>query len=337
MNELWLLKIECALPGIVYINGGIAGETPSANLCRYVSGGRTYLSFAPVSGEGGRVYIGFSRIIELSYDAPSITADDGTLSLYILPGSVCLVRLFPPSLPLPRTPYTLSSLDFKLAPNGRQCRAEVFYDFSFQFCLSEITGKILLACQLMNDVRESQLFLRCIGENSYLFAEIALKHGMGLLCISPHLPTLVFLEECAGYSFSENGVEIYFDVGDPYGYMLVSRRTFSIDGIQQEEAFCRHSQETAELSPSNTAAALVFALKYGNEELALSYLANSLRAEVTFEDLRDFFGEIGSVEQSFARPGELAISSPAGGNMFFVRMFAIEFSGNKISNISEQE
>ncbi len=338
MNELWLLKIECPVSGIVSINGEIAGETPNTSLCHYVGEKRVYLSFAPVCGDDKRLYIGFSRIITLSYETPAVTADDGTLSLYIFPGSVCFVRIRPPFILLPQTPYTLVSLDFSAATTVGHYHAEVYFEFSFQFALSDSSGRILLVCPLPAGLKSARLFTHEMNARPYVFTEtVTEKETLLLVCVDISSSTLMFMEECESYRFEKDTVEIVSDVGDPYGHRLFSHCTFTADGLIYRHTFRHHSESSQEPSPALTPAAFALAVKYQNAEVALSYLSPSLKKEVSFEDLRDFFGEIGSVETAMARPGELALAAPAEKNTFYVRLFSIEFSDNQISNITEQE
>ena len=77
-------------------------------------------------------------------------------------------------------------------------------------------------------------------------------------------------------------------------------------------------------------------MQYGAQELALSYLEDSLKSELSFSDLQEFFGEMSGVERALCREGALAFQYPVSGHTYYVRIFDLSFSFGKISNISER-
>ena len=53
------------------------------------------LSFSPLEQTDDKVYLPFSRILDLSEEKPVILRDDGVLNVYLL-GEICCVQLSPP-------------------------------------------------------------------------------------------------------------------------------------------------------------------------------------------------------------------------------------------------
>ena len=96
MEQLRLLKIECEIPGLIRINGELAGQTPAPNLCRYAAERRICLEFLPICQAADGYYLPLARIVDFGGEQPQILENDGTLQLFLLPENACTICIHPP-------------------------------------------------------------------------------------------------------------------------------------------------------------------------------------------------------------------------------------------------
>ncbi|MBS6511420.1 MAG: hypothetical protein KH334_06970, partial [Clostridiales bacterium] len=168
MEHLNLLQISSPADGLVYLNGSLAGELLGGQLSLCIPRGRFCLSFSPLEQTDDKVYLPFSRILDLSEEKPVILRDDGVLNVYLL-GEICCVQLSPPYASTPCLPYLVATHGFSF--NGQRMRAQVYFDRVPCFSLEE-NNRILFACTLPFSAESAKLFTAKIGNEFCVFAEL---------------------------------------------------------------------------------------------------------------------------------------------------------------------
>ena len=140
---------------------------------------------------------------------------------------------------------------------------------------------------------------------------------------------LLFCEEYEQYHLSpQTGLEL-FGPSQRCGYCVV--RQYREKAEQPSIRLARLPEEQAD-----PARAFALAIQHRDSGTALSFLSPSLARELSFEDLLEFFGDAVPAPEQFCQPGELAFCEKLSEHIFFVRRFALELMGDKISNISER-
>ena len=325
MEHLNLLQISSPADGLVYLNGSLAGELLGGQLSLCIPRGRFCLSFSPLEQTDDKVYLPFSRILDLSEEKPVILRDDGVLNVYLL-GEICCVQLSPPYASTPCLPYLVATHGFSF--NGQRMRAQVYFDRVPCFSLEE-NNRILFACTLPFSAESAKLFTAKIGNEFCVFAELEQAEKKALACMAVQSKKLLFCEAYTQYHLSpQTGLEL-FGPSQRCGYCVV--RQYRENPEKPSIRLARLPDEQIDPAP-----AFALAMQHRDSASALSFLSPSLARELSFEDLLEFFGDAFPAPAQFCQPGELAFCEKFSEHIFFVRRFSLELRSDKICNISER-
>lgn len=325
MEHLNLLQISSPADGLVYLNGSLAGELLGGQLSLCIPRGRFCLSFSPLEQTDDKVYLPFSRILDLSEEKPVILRDDGVLNVYLL-GEICCVQLSPPYASTPCLPYLVATHGFSF--NGQRMRAQVYFDRVPCFSLEE-NNRILFACTLPFSAESAKLFTAKIGNEFCVFAELEQAEKKALACMAVQSKKLLFCEAYTQYHLSpQAGLEL-FGPSQRCGYCVV--RQYRENPEKPSIRLARLPDEQIDPAP-----AFALAMQHRDSASALSFLSPPLARELSFEDLLEFFGDAFPAPAQFCQPGELAFCEKFSEHIFFVRRFSLELMGDKICNISER-
>ena len=316
MEHLNLLQISSPADGLVYLNGSLAGELLGGQLSLCIPRGRFCLSFSPLEQTDDKVYLPFSRILDLSEEKPVILRDDGVLNVYLL-GEICCVQLSPPYASTPCLPYLVATHGFSF--NGQRMRAQVYFDRVPCFSLEE-NNRILFACTLPFSAESAKLFTAKIDNEFCVFAELEQAEKKALACMAVQSKKLLFSPQ--------TGLEL-FGPSQRCGYCVV--RQYRENPEKPSIRLARLPDEQIDPAP-----AFALAMQHRDSASALSFLSPSLARELSFEDLLEFFGDAFPAPAQFCQPGELAFCEKFSEHIFFVRRFSLELMGDKICNISER-
>lgn len=240
MDHLNLLQISSPADGLIYLNGTLAGELLGGALSLCIPRGRFCLSFSPLGQEEGKVFLPFSRILDLSQPEPAIVQDDGVLCVYLL-GEVCCVQLTPPYASVPSLPYLIAARS--LRSNGPPLRAQLYFDRVLCFSLEE-NGRILFAAPLPFEAESGSISAVWLGGELYALAELIGKDKKALACLAVQAKKLLFCEPCLSYKVSKEELELFCPAGE-CGYQI--RKRFSKDLLHPEISLVRREGEKATL------------------------------------------------------------------------------------------
>ena len=230
MDHLNLLQISSPADGLIYLNGTLAGELLGGELSLCIPRGRFCLSFSPLGQEEGKVFLPFSRILDLSQPEPAIVQDDGVLCVYLL-GEVCCVQLTPPYASVPSLPYLIAARS--LRSNGPPLRAQLYFDRVLCFSLEE-NGRILFAAPLPFEAESGSISAVWLGGELYALAELIGKDKKALACLAVQAKKLLFCEPCLCYKVSKEELELFCPAGE-CGYQI-RRQTLPAPSAQQLRA-----------------------------------------------------------------------------------------------------
>lgn len=330
MQTPTLLYVECAAPGLLRLDGAPFAQTPAEGLCRYVARTALTMEFLPMGNPPGGVFLPFARQIDLSADAPRIFENDGAAELFVLPAEAFALRLHPPALPRPQLPRTLTQLRF--SPGSGTVTAEICADADTVLLLSDAAGNVLFACSLCaGELKEPRLFTRRMEGRVLLFAEGKCEGGVLFACVDPASRRLLSREECLSYRLLDAGAEWIFPLGAPEVTLHCRTDRLSSGGAPS------HRVQTAAPLPARSAGiALAEAVRLRDGEAAMSLLEPSLRAQLSFSDLCEFWGETDGVYLPLCRDAQVAVCQKTAPHMFSVRLFDFAFAQGKIADLTEQ-
>ena len=317
-SSLYMLKIVTNVPALVMIDGVFAGKTDAQGFVLPVSQTQLAIVLYPLT-QGAPI----SKIVNLEKRTMEVAQDRA--ALYLLPQQqVVLTAQFPEELPC-GLPYVLKSLPFAIG--NRQMRASIYFDRTFNLAVEE-GDAVAFCCAFRAACSSCSLQMRHISGQPFLFAEGGQDERKELIALSLSPISFLFSKDILGFSFSEQGLRVECALEGLQGAALLEQ--YAMENAKLVLQSAKLIKKEGALS---TAEALVYAIKYGDEPFAMSLLAPSLKQEVSFSDLKDFFGEF---EALFLQaPHALALCYPLSPRVYDVRTFSLELQGPLISNIAE--
>ena len=346
-HSLPLLQIHSDIHGLVKINDTPAGETKNGAITLPVAFGSTLmLSFTPLENDRNGFYLPFTRQLRLMGEIPGIVSDDGCVKLCAWPDNMYELTLMPPKLlPNPtEVPHILTSLEYYT--QNKQYTALVYFDRTVNFAIEEtLTHKMLFAYALDPPLENTAVQFKRIQGGAFLLVSGEYEGEKYLLGVNAATPvSLAFFEKYMDYQAGEGALALYQDIGEPFGKMLEQTYAVKEEHLALSESkIADHGATGAPQSPENIARSFVLAVKYRLSEYALPLLLPALREDLTFPDLRDFFGDFESVTENifpgvFGETG-VALKYKVSEHISATRVFLFEFVDQTpplISNITER-
>ncbi len=316
--SLAMLRIFSDEPAVLVIDGSAAGRTGKDGFALPVAGRRFIIQLFALTA-------GFAPITKyISLEPPGVTAADETLRLFCLPGGVFELRArFGAGKTPEKLPYVLASLGF--ASEQKNLKASVYFDRAFGLAVEE-GEKVIFSHAFSHSLVSAKITLRPLYGAHFLIAEGMFDGGVEVKIIRPRGNIALLLERNAAFFSAE---EQQTEIVSFYGGTKL-RELFMPAG---EKTFERPSAvHAADAGAVNLFHALVYAVKNEMEEFAVSLLDASLKNDVGFTELRDFFGDFEDVFQC-AEGTALTYSEENGAAR--VRIFGCSVKNEKIANITE--
>ncbi len=326
MTGFFHTTIQANADFIIDIGATVASESKDASCSLLLPSGRSVISILPVSSGKAGVFLPLYFILDLS-ERPNISRKDEHVKLLVHDNSqLYLLVKFPVYSSQSILPHTMCRTNFTY--NAKSLRAAVYYNECAVAVIEDSYSNILYALALDNSTQSCKV--NVVHRNGVTFAifEARCEQCVKLAVICVSGKTRLALEcECESFHVAEiitvkkciNDAKFLLEYSFTGEHVsLVSART------EQEEGF------------SCLAAIFCFAqlLQAKSESLVMEMLHTSLRRDVSFSALREYFGEFESIFPSLCDAKSLALVYSEG-NFSRIRKFSIAFSGNKISDISE--
>lgn len=316
--SLAMLRVFSDEPAFLVLDGSAAGRTGKEGMALPIAGKELMIQLFPLSA-------GYSPITKsVSFDPPSVMSADDTLGLYAMPGGVFEIHArFRAEKTPDKLPFVLASLAFN--SSQRNLKASVYFDRAFGLAVEE-GGKVIFSHSFSHSLSSAKIDLRQLYGAYFLIAEGFFDGGEEIKILSPRGDIRLLLERTASrFTAGESGTEI---ISVFEGTKI--REVFSPAG---ENTFSRPSAiYAADTSDEGLFRALLYAVKNGMETLAMSLLSQSLKSDVSFSDMKEFFGDFEGV---FKCADGVALFYGAGGGARRVRIFNFSVKDRKLSNITE--
>lgn len=327
MDELYVLRIISDVPALAVINGSPAGTANKNGLYVNAAKGSLFLTLLPLTDRPSS-YLPMTRRITLG-STPALDEADGGMELFILPGGVAVIKayLMPVDTDI-QIPHILAAKNFSL--NNAQYRATVYFDRTCNLAI-ESAGEVIFCTKFEHCLTLAEIFIKRISNIPHVFAVGQDPSGSQVVAVSiKDEPALEFIKNCKSFSFKENGAEILLSMGDPSGFLLKEEYSGEPPMLRRTGLV-----PPSILPEKKEALSIALYVKHGAEAEAMACLAPSLKGDVSFADLLDFFEDF-----SFALPeasGEdtLALAYPITPHIYNVRIFKFEFQNGLIQNITE--
>ena len=346
-SRLPVLQIHSKVHGLVKLNDTPAGETQGAPIMLPVSfGSKLMLSFEPFENPADGVYLPFTRQILLEEETPSILHNDGLISLCAWPDGMYEVFLVPPCVhnDAGTMPQILSSLEYFF--QNKQYLAYVYLDRTYNFAVEDaVTHKILFAYGFPEPLKHFGIQFRRIGGLPFLLITGDHNGERRMLCVYGGLPVgFCFYLPFLDFHLDNDSLVLFQDIGDPFGRTLsLPYRPEQHSLVPGAVSIADHPAAAKTPDAESIAQSFLLAVKYGDSAYALSLLCSSLKEELSFPDLLEFFGDFSCITPnlfgSSSESPEIALKYELCSNISYTRIFIFEFSFEpslSIVNISEK-
>lgn len=312
-----------AIPGLLHINGALAGHNADGPLSVCIPEGRFILSFLPLQAG----YLAVHNLIDIS---GSLGVYDGTISVFLLWDNLINIKLSPVHIELePQMPYTMSSSDINFG--GRILHAVVYFDRRYSFSLEEQGKGIVFATCFEGKLIDCRVAWRTLKGTLFFLAEGWTEQGKEVICVTVgKRVTLEFHEKCNDVKFTEDEIVTLCPVHERCTIQL--RRHRKLEGghaakpldevmIGQGVTFTPHD--------------LIYGARMGAQAVLEKCLSRQLAAQLSTEDLEDFFGDFAKTEEELSNGDIVALSYRISDGVFGVKRFRFEQRDGVIYNIDQ--
>ncbi len=344
-NAIKLLYINSAVHALISINQVPAGETGAGAITQPVGAGASFfISMLPLESEPGFVYLPYTRRVSLSSGA--VDAGDGLAEICTWPENIVEVTLNPLAVyryeAKELSPSILSPYDFYLG--AERYTAFIYNEAYSSFAVEHAqTGRVKFIAPLPFGVAQVQVNFVKIEEHPLLLASGMTTEGQSFVYAAEPVPAFatVACETCLKHNVERSALTVVRQ-----GAFYEERIRFERkgEGMQctgvETGWFSGTAREPA--SPREVCDALVQAVGAGARDAAMRCLTPSLAEGLSFEDLKEFFGDFvqsaPAISPSCGQSG-FALKYTAGAHRFTAREFCIETRMEKgalrIDNIRE--
>lgn len=336
-----LLILRTDVHARMEVNGAHAGEcTPGSHIALPLSdSGEYYIGLSPLADAPDARLYGITR---------KIAFHKGQISLYpardvdvcTWPGGVFELTLKPGRL-RKETPFPIPCTVDKIEPvfSGRRFTLTLYRENGLRLSVEE-NGEVR-CIHVLGEGKTGALNVKEIGGTLYAAAETEGEGKKHILLLNGSMESV--FEAAAGNIIADSsGIFLIDSLGTLRGH---ERRTAYLPGedgtfspLPPETGFFTHRPKQSADS-FERAVSFLEAVREGFAEEALSCLAETLREEISFASLRDFFGDFEEVRPPLSdRSGRyLGTAKRMEENRLRARLYEFSFAENGlIDNITEQ-
>lgn len=333
MTELKLMIIKTELPCLAEIDRNPAGESIDGLISFPYFGRRALIGLVPLANPEDAYALPLYRILDFEELNSKVDSD---FRAYAFGSDIIYIEAKPPLIKKEVSPYVIASLELK----HNRTNAIIYYDRAANLIIEDQYRRILYAKELDSLPNEAKLSLYSVCGQYILAAELSDSKKKSLLLVQPSGDfSTIYYSTIHNFELNAERIRIFEDTDDPYGMSLC--RVFSFRESSFKQISCEYMPYASSAPPSlfSTARSLILAVRNSAEGYALSLLSDELRRDISFSDLKDFFGGFSAIINELSsenEPVSIALAYDAEGR---IQKFSFkgEFSGSNvlISDIDE--
>lgn len=345
-NSIKLLYINSKVRALISINQVPAGETGAGAVTQPVSANASFfLSMLPLESEPGFVYMPYTRRINLA-SGGSVAENDGLVKVCFWPENIVELTLLPLSVyryeARELSPAVICPYEFYLGVD--RFSAFIYNEAYSSFAVEHSpSGRLKFISPLPFTVAQAQINFIKLDEHPLLL--VSGKTALGEAFVYAAELQSVFCtavcEVCLSHTVERSALNIVRQ-----GSFFEERLRFEKKGQRLECAgievgwFFGEAKEPG--SPKEACDALTQAIAAGASQAAMRCLTPSLSEGLSFDDLKEFFGDFKQTAQAISpacAAGGFALKYEAEKHRHTAREFAVETKQEKgavrIDNIRE--
>ena len=345
-NTIKLLVINSKARAMISVNQVPAGETGAGAVTQPVSAGASFfLSVLPLENEPGFVYLPYTRRVSLA-SGGAVDADDGLVEICIWPENIVELTLHPLAVYRSEAqeyaPAVLCPYEFYLG--AERYSAFIYNEAYSSFAVEHSpSGRLKFISPMPFSVAHAQINFVKLEEHPLLLVSGKTAGDAAFVYAAEMLPAFrtAVCEVCLSHSVERSGLTVirqgsFFEEKARY-----EKRSEGLQCAAVEIGWFSGAQRDP-TSPREACEALVQAMEAGAESAAMLCLTPSLAEGLSFEDLKEFFGDFRQIVQAISpacSQSGFALKYDAGSHRFTAREFCVETRQEKgavrIDNIRE--
>jgi len=343
-STLPLIYIDSKIKGLVKINESPTGETGETPIITPYSGTRGFIiSFAPLENIEGKLYLPFSRKIEISTDEV-IFKEDGLVKHCKWPENIYSFELYPAYIEYAGYSTTFASVieDFDFYVGGVPHCAFVYEEMSYYIGIENSSSKrLVFAGNIDFTIRNADITLYKYHDNPFLMITGETKTSEDYIIViglKPHFE-IHLSKACKKVSVKGNIIETEESLVDEV--FVTKEYTIKTNGVEKEKRV--RFNENLKKDKSSIVACFFEMVKAKDSE-CMELLSASLKSETSFNDILEYFGDFYDFEKPLSnldlKENMMALKYAETENKQVARVFAFDIRKQrdenfKIDNIYE--
>jgi len=341
-----LLYINSKVHALININQSPAGETGVSAVTQPIAANSSFfITMLPLENDSHFFYLPFTRRVSIAAKG-SLFDNDGLIDLCMWPDNIIELTLQPAAVYRSDEdelkPAVLSPFDFYIG--SERYTAFIYNEAGSSFIVEHGTsGRLKFIAPLPFFAASTDIAFTRLDEFPVLYAAGKTVDGESYFYAANVLPSFstAVSTVCAAYSVEKSSFSVVTE-GD---YRQI-RTQYANNGELLSPAHTELGWYTSEArvpaTPADICASLLQAVKAGCREEALGCLTPSLVEDLSFEDMKEFFGDFISFTQTISPAcgqNSIALKYSVGRHLFTAREFCVDtntFNGALlIDNIRE--
>ncbi len=326
-----LLYINSSLHALICINQAPAGETGVYAVTQPIAANATFsITMLPLENCKGFVCLPYTRRVSIASKG-TVFDNDGLIELCMWPENIVELTLKPLTVykndDMELRPAVLAPFEFYIS--GERHTAFVYNEASSSFVVEHAaSNRLKFVAPLGFGVKNVHIEFCNFGEFPLLCASGKTFEGKPFLYTAHLLPEMDtdICTECCAHTIEKDGIYIIDEGLFWQKKTRWEKRNYRLQPVGCELGWFTHAAVAAS-EPAKICTALLEAIGTGAKNEAMNCLTPSLAEDLSFSDLKEFFGDFCAVAQILSPAcgqAGIALKYPAGRNLFAAREFCVE-------------
>jgi hypothetical protein len=326
-----LLYINSKVHALININQSPAGETGVAAVTQPIAANSSFfISMLPLENDSRFYYLPFTRRVSIAAKG-SLFDNDGLIDLCMWPDNIIELTLYPAAVyrsdEEELKPAVLSPFDFYIG--SEKYNAFIYNEAGSSFIVEHgATGRLKFIAPLEYFAVSADIAITRLDDFPVLYASGKTVDGGSYFYaanVAPSFSTAVSTL-CSAYSVEKSSLFVVTE-----GDFRQVRTEYAKSGDFLGPVHTELGWYTGEARNPGTAAescaGLLQAIKANRRDEALSCLTSSLAEDLSFDDLKEFFGDFISFTQTISPAcgqNSIALKYAVGRHLYMAREFCVD-------------
>ena len=340
-----LLYINSDTRALVNINLAPAGETGLGAITQPIASDASFfVTMLPLENAKNFVYLPYTRRVSIA-GGGTVVDNDGLIDLCIWPDNIVELTLYPQAVykneEAEMLPSVLSPFDFYIDSEAHT--AFIYNEVCSSFAIEHgASSRLRFISPLPFYVHSADISFMRLGDLPVIYATGKTMNDEKFIyaaSIRPDIRTAV-CSVCAAYEIDNSGLSVITDGEFRQVRTRYENKDARLTPTEKTLGWFTCSEQTP-ATPHDICASLLQAVRAGMSDMAMACLTPSLADGLSFDDLREFFGDFllftDTISPACGQSG-IALKYATGKHRFSAREFCIETKrggGLLIDNIRE--